>query len=361
MGAVVDGSLAEVTRDDLAQAFTNANVRAFSRVVRGGESSQDDRAYHMRFGGLGKAPAYFDSLEAHPRVPELTTGGRTSTAAGAYEATWTTWSEEQAKYGWPGFSEQEQDEFFVARLVYRRALDAVIAGRFYEACRLCKSEWTSLPGGSEENAATKHAAQVFLEYGGEITDSPSSPVSEVKPMAPLILPLLEIAASFIPQLGKMFGSGTEVQQRNVAAASMVADTLIKTTQAVNLQDAVEKIQSDPQVLNDAKEAVAKTLFEIGEAGGGGIKAARDAAAATEGDWRKLIFSGPFVLALLLLPLIYAVVGAALLKFEWLAEMTSEVRAGVIGSVTGLVLGSLVGYFYGTSASSAKKDAALGAK
>jgi hypothetical protein len=42
-------------------------------------------------------------------------------------------------------------------------------------------------------------------------------------------------------------------------------------------------------------------------------------------------------------------------------MTSEVRAGVIGSVTGLVLGSLVGYFYGTSASSAKKDAALGAK
>jgi muramidase (phage lysozyme) len=355
MGAVVDGSLAEVTRDDLAQAFTNANVRAFSRVVRGGESSQDDRAYHMRFGGLGKAPAYFDSLEAHPRVPELTTGGRTSTAAGAYEATWTTWSEEQAKYGWPGFSEQEQDEFFVARLVYRRALDAVIAGRFYEACRLCKSEWTSLPGGSEENAATKHAAQVFLEYGGEITDSPSSPVSEVKPMAPLILPLLEIAASFIPQLGKMFGSGTEVQQRNVAAASMVADTLIKTTQAVNLQDAVEKIQSDPAALQAATEAVHEILPQLTEGGGGGIDGARKFATAHESDRYGRILEVVTYTALAFL----LIANALAFAIGWFKDDWGRIEA-VIQADIGVALMAF-SFFLGSSISSKRKDEARGSQ
>lgn len=153
-------------RAPLQAALRNRNVQAFYRAVRQGESRQDDLAYRMRFGGLGQSPKYFDSFADHPRVFEPTTGGRKSSAAGAPQVTATTWDEERRKYGWPDFSPQCQDELFVARLIYRRALDAVIAGEFERACFLCGNEWTSLPGGPEENAATSRARETYVRWGG---------------------------------------------------------------------------------------------------------------------------------------------------------------------------------------------------
>jgi muramidase (phage lysozyme) len=344
-------------------ALQDTNVLAFLHVIREGESSQEPIAYRMRYGGVGKPPVFFDDLSQHPRIFEPTPSGQKSSAAGAYQATFTTWNEEQRKYGWQDFSEQSQDEFAVARIVYRGALESVISGRFDEACAKCRLEWTSLPGGAEANRATSRARQTYLKWGGRLAEvQEPAPKPEGKIMAPLIalIPtILEGLSSLIPALSNLgFGSGSEVAKRNVAAGQIVAEKLIEVTKAVNLQEAAEKIQRDPQILAAARDVVAEVVFQIGEAGGGGLDGARKAAQVADGDWRKVMFSAPFMLAMGVLPLIYAVVLAALLKFSWLAEITSEVRTGVITSVTGLILGSLMGYFYGTSASSAKKDAAL---
>jgi hypothetical protein len=62
-----------------------------------------------------------------------------------------------------------------------------------------------------------------------------------------------------------------------------------------------------------------------------------------------------------IPLIYFVVIAALLKVEWLATFTDDARMMVITAVINLALGSLIGYAYGTTIGSQKKDAALAAK
>jgi muramidase (phage lysozyme) len=345
------------SRDTLLEALQSNNLQAFLRVIREGESSQDDRAYFMRFGGLGNPPAYFDSLDAHPRIFEPTHGGKKSSAAGAYQATWTTWREEQAKYGWPDFSRQSQDEFAVARIIYRGALDAVKSGRFYEACRLCRNEWTSLPGGSEPNSATKRALAVYHEHGGALaapSDAvPVNPPEKVKPMAPIVLPLLQLASGLIPQLAALFGSGSEVAQRNVAAGKIVADTLVKATEAVNLQEAVERIQTDPQALQAAKEAVAQVWPSITESGGGGIGEARKAAYSADQvpPWKN-----PAVwVTLVFVPLIYGAAYAVL----FVPGFSDEIKVVVITAIFAGLLGSITGFFLGSSLGSQKKDSMMG--
>jgi hypothetical protein len=317
----------------------------------------------MRYGGVGKPPAFFDDLSKHPRIFEPTPSGQKSSAAGAYQATFTTWNEEQRKYGWQDFSEQSQDEFAVGRIVHRGALESVIAGRFDEACAKCRLEWTSLPGGAEANRATSRARQTYLKWGGRLGEvQEPAPKPEGTIMAPLIalIPtILEGLSSLIPALSNLgFGSGSEVAKRNVAAGQIVADKLIEVTKAVNLQEAAEKIQQDPQILAAARDVVAEVSFRSARLAGPGWMAPERPLRRLMAIGGRVMFSAPFMLAMGVLPLIYAVVLAALLKFSWLAEITSEVRTGVITSVTGLALGSLMGYFYGTSASSAKKDAAL---
>lgn len=359
-----------MTRDDLSAALAQPNVTAFLRVIREGESSQNDSAYTVMFGG-----DHFTSFANHPRKRNTRImRGRplTSTAAGAFQFIARTWDEMARAYGLVDFSPPNQDLAAVGLIARRGALDDVIAGRITDAIRKCGREWASLPGSSygQPTQALAHALEVYAAYGGRIDDSsttdsvveaPAAVIQRgVKPMAPLIPIVLEGLAALIPALGKLgFGSNSEVAQRNVAAGAMVAEKLVEVTKAVNLQEAAEKIQSDPDALEAAKQVVADVVFQIAEAGGGGIEGARNQAKLTDGDWRKVVYSGPFILAITLLPLVYAVVLAALLRFEWLAEITSEVRTGVITSVTGLILGSIVGYFYGTSASSSRKDSTLG--
>jgi muramidase (phage lysozyme) len=348
-------------RAPLQAALQHTNVQAFSFVVRNGESSADDRAYHMRYGGAGKPVAYFEDLSAHPHIFELTPSGQKSSAAGAYQATWTTWSEEQARWGWTSFGKEEQDEFFVARLMYRGALAPLIAGNFAEACRLCKAEWTSLPGGAEENRATSQALAVYQAYGGQLIDDnsprpaqpePAAPSQEVG-MAPILLPLLQAAATLIPQLGSLFAD-SDVAKRNVAAGQIMADTLVKATESVNLQDAVEKIQNDPRALSAAKQAVSDVLPTITEAGGGGLDGARKYSAdANALPWWK---QPAFIFFLSILPLVYMLASSVLFGLggtDWATEVKVMVATAIVGIIA---MGGQ--YFLGSSFSSAKKDNAL---
>lgn len=360
----------------LRAALEDVRVRAFLRVIREGESGQTASAYRMRYGGAGSAPKYFDDLTKHPKIFEQTPDGLRSSAAGAYQATWTTWIETASLWGLPDFSEQSQDEFAVARVIYRDALEDVKAGRFEEACRKCSTEWTSLPGGAEENAATKRARETWEKwlgildqadplstenYGDAVTEStirpiPSADEQEEHNMAAPLIPIAIAAAQaflprlveLIPALGAAFGSGSEVQKRNVAAASMVADAVTRTVQAPNLQAAIEELERNPAKLAEARAAVADILPTLVEAGGGGIKGARDNAAAQSGDWRKLVFSLPFVGILVFVPTIWAVVAAAVFSAPWLLPLDAQMRGTVIGFVMGTIAGGIIMYVYGAS-------------
>jgi hypothetical protein len=168
--------------------------------------------------------------------------------------------------------------------------------------------------------------------------------------------LLPSILQSLPELLKVFGSDSdsEVRKRNQAAGVVVAETLIKATNAVNLQEAEEKLRTDPAALAAAREALSPVIAQLVETGGGGIDGARKAAASPDGDWRKLVFTFPFALAVAFLPLIYSVVLAALVKRPWLAEFSDDARMMVITAVINLILGALVGYVYGQSNQAVKR-------
>lgn len=176
----------------------------------------------------------------------------------------------------------------------------------------------------------------------------SAPTIDVrKPMAPVLLALLPSLVSAIPQLAKLFGTGSAVAERNVAAAETVARLVVEATGAPNLQGAVESIQADPASRQRAAEAVEAGWYALVESGGGGIDGARkfNVAAAQTPAWRM---PAVWVTVALLLP-VYAVVGSVLWGNDW----SNEIRLQVVTAVL-VVISIVASYWLGSSSGSARK-------
>ena len=355
-----------MNRDDLRAALGDANVAAFLAVIDLGEHgphADDEDRYRTIFGG-----SKFDAPPwEHPRRP-ITAAGLTSTAAGRGQFLARTWDGLRLRYGFPDFSPECQDEAMVALIAGRGALDDVRAGRFEQAIQKCAKEWASLPFSpyGQPTLTLAAASMRYLERGGRIdepapgpddwlahehygeavTESTVQPITsdpEEAPMSPIVLPLLQIAAQFVPQLAEKFSSGSEVAKRNIAAGKVLAEAITTATNSPNLQAAVEKMQADPDAVKAAKQAVAQSWPELFEVGGG-IDDARKAAASVEQipPWKNpaVWFMGAFI------PLIY---GAAYLvltgeKFSQDAKMmvVTAIFSGLLAAGTGFFLGSSLG-------------------
>jgi len=352
---------------DYTAALHDANVQAFLRVIRAGESSQEQSAYTVMFGG-----SHFDGFAAHPNITHVS-GTLRSTAAGAYQFLFSSWGECQRALALPDFSPHSQDLAAVYLIDRRKALEDVLAGRIEEAIRKCNREWASLPGSpyGQPTRTMADALATYHQYGGlaSVPHSPSlgdtpgtypgdlprgpnpgdrgeatpsiSPDKE-KPMAPLIAALLPALGDLVPKLGALFAK-TPVAERNIKAATVAFDAIKQATGATNEQDAIQRMQADPAVAAVAAKAVEESWWQITEGGGGGIDGARKAdAAVSGGDIRK---SPSFWIAILLLPLVYMLV-ASLIGLIGTATWSDDVRAGLAGSLISAVIGGLVGYYYG---------------
>lgn len=173
-------------------------------------------------------------------------------------------------------------------------------------------------------------------------------------MAPVLAALLPSLVSLIPELGKLFGSGSAVSERNAKAAERVAEIVVAATQAQNLQGAVEAMQGDPAARTRAREAVQGAWYELVEAGGGGIDGARkwNAVAAQTPAWRM-----PAVwVSAALLALVFMVVGTVL----WAPGWSDEIRLQVVTAVL-TVIGVVSSFWLGSSAGSARKTDMLADK
>lgn len=174
-----------------------------------------------------------------------------------------------------------------------------------------------------------------------------SAIQPSKPMAPVLAALLPSIVGMIPELAKLFGSGSAVSDRNIKAAEKVAEVVIAATQAPNLQGAVESMQTDPAARQAASTAVQAAWYELVEAGGGGIDGARkfNVAAASIPAWRM---PAVWVTVALLIP-VYAVVGAVLFGNGW----SNEIRLQVVTAVL-VVISVVSAYWLGSSSGSARK-------
>ena len=388
---------------DCREALQSSNVAAFLRVIRAGESSQDDSAYSTVVGG-----GRFDAFSDHPRrmvwLPALKLN---SSAAGAYQFLGRTWDECRDALGLPDFSPASQDLAAVYLIRRRGALADVLAGEIPRAVTRCNAEWASLPG-SPYGQPTRTLAQVlavYRQWGGKLasetaaaTDQlgPRSPIEPEPmpvqpdpprdaagagwpfpksnrperyapageadpfapdpsyrpeeasmPIAPIVGALLPSLIEAVPKLGKLFGSGSAVAERNVKAAELAMGIVQQATGAVNAQAAVETIKADPAKAQAAVRAIEAQWLELTEAGGDGISGARrtDAATAERGD---MLRSPSFWITLALLPLVYMVVGSVV--GLWGGEWPSDVRAAIATAVVSLIVGGAAGYYWGQTTS-----------
>lgn len=358
----------------LLALLDNPNVRAFWHVIRVGEGTADEDGYRRMFGG-----ELFESFADHPRrAITRSLGGRpiTSTAAGAGQFLARTWDECEAALGLGDFSPANQDIAALYLIDRRKALDDVLAGRVEDAIRKCNREWASLPE-SPYGQPTRTLAQALATYdkaGGARTAQgappgaslptsqpiadrvtavdPASQPEQPMPIPAIIGALLPSFIEAIPKLGKLFGSGSEVAERNIKAAEIAVDIVKQATGARNAQEAAEMVASDPAAAQAARQAVESRWFELVESGGGGIDGARKADLAivqAEGAWWQFIRSPSFWALLLLVPLVYLLVGS-LIGLWGTATWSDDVRAGLSGSIISAIIGGAVGYYWGQTTS-----------
>lgn len=141
------------------------NLRAFLLMIQFAEGTIGSQAYSMLYGG-----SFFSGFNQHPNRA-ISRWGITSTAAGAYQFLYKTWSYLQQKLNLPDFSPKSQDLAAIELIREKAALVDVYAGRIFEAISKCRKVWASFPGagyGQTEKSRTI-LLQAYLKNGGTLT------------------------------------------------------------------------------------------------------------------------------------------------------------------------------------------------
>ena len=295
--------MAKLTEAQLQSAYDSEKVQAFLWAIRFGEGTQSEDGFRIMFGG-----ERFSDFSDHPRkaiTKSMKGKSYTSTAAGAWQFLSSTWDGLVKQYGFPDFSPKSQTLGAIALVAGRGALADVLEGRIEDAVRKCNREWASLPGspygqpvvtmekfleeyqeGLQVFAATPEEAD---EWNTPLPGSPAPPAVVVTPgkssilenlkgklVNPFIVAALPALIDLVPKLGKLFGSGSEVSERNVKAAELIANMAKEAIGARNEQELLDMIRSDPSAANAVKDVIEKGWFRLEEVGGG-VEAARASA------------------------------------------------------------------------------------
>ncbi len=133
-------------------------------MIQYAEGTIGKNAYRTLFGG-----GLVTSYSGHPNTP-IYKYGITSTAAGAYQFLYSTWSALQADLWLPDFSPPSQDKAAIELIRRKGALPDVLAGRFAEAVYKCRKIWASFPGaGYGQNEKSLFTlTQVYQAAGGQL-------------------------------------------------------------------------------------------------------------------------------------------------------------------------------------------------
>jgi muramidase (phage lysozyme) len=116
------------------------NLKAFLLMIQHAEGTIGENAYRMFFGG-----ELFTDYSVHPNRA-IHKSGITSTAAGAYQFLFRTWSSLKQQLKLSDFSPKNQDVAAIELIRQKGALPDVLAGRISIAIVKVQKIWASLPG-----------------------------------------------------------------------------------------------------------------------------------------------------------------------------------------------------------------------
>jgi muramidase (phage lysozyme) len=125
-----------------------AKVRAFMRMIRVGEGTEDEGGYQRIVGGS----TFKDHGKDMSTHPDIYIKEHNSRAAGAYQITMNNWNDKPFEK-WrtnkkiTDFTELSQDKYCVYLIKdKKKALDLIKKDKISEAIAKCRTEWASLPG-----------------------------------------------------------------------------------------------------------------------------------------------------------------------------------------------------------------------
>lgn len=203
-------------------------------------------------------------------------------------------------------------------------------------------------------AATSETAAVPPAIAPEIT--PIDGRTHMLPLIPILSALLPTLIDAVPKLGGLFGSGSEVSERNIKAAETVFQVAQTALCATNAQEVAQRVQDDPAAAQIVRKAVEDNWFQLSEAGGGGIEGARKAEAQAVADHWLAWRSPSFMALMLMLPLVYMMAGAVVGLWGTL-NLSAEVTASLITGIVTLVIGSAAGFYWGSTTTKNKPGGA----
>jgi muramidase (phage lysozyme)/phage tail protein X len=373
--------------DTLRALVADRNVQAMLRVIREAESSQTDDAYFMRWGGgkvidLSRHPG--DAIDARDRTGRVIR----SSATGAYQFLASTWNDVASVYGIPDFSPASQDAAAVALIHRAGALDDVQAGRLEAAIGKLNSVWAGLPGDryGQGGITMQRARNAWAKYGGQLATEPAraentpQPAVSAQPVdiqpgyddfgqpvhqpeAPMPAPIAAtVAAAIVPELLKLLpwhraearGVNTQAVQQAVIEAAKAAAS------RQTLEEAATVVTTDPAAQQRFVQQVAIKWQDIApalqfeEQSRKEARAFADQVTSTGPEWRQIGFG--VVISLLALTV---VLGGGVMFYQFMhADNVSGEQKGMILGALLAAFSSVLSYFFGSSASSRAKDAAL---
>ncbi len=155
-----------ITGDSQMTPQGQQNLKAFLLTIRKWESTINDSAYTMLYGG-----GHFSSFADHPRVKVPIKGtNKYSTAAGAYQILAGTWDGIKGKIGATDFSPANQDAAAIQLLKDRGAYNLILAGNFEAAKNAIRKEWASVPGSpyGQNTASESQYLLAYQSFGGNV-------------------------------------------------------------------------------------------------------------------------------------------------------------------------------------------------
>lgn len=163
-----------MTAQQLSLLLTNPNIKAFLEMIRSAEGTNYPNGYKYLFGSSPKRELLFSSYIMHPQkyVAYTDKSGKKikTSAAGAYQITYTTWKVLKARLSLVDFGPRSQDIAALELIRETGAIPLIEKGKFKEALNKVRRIWASLPA-SGNNQPEKSLAQVTAWYqkaGGSI-------------------------------------------------------------------------------------------------------------------------------------------------------------------------------------------------
>jgi len=187
----------------------NPQLAAWFRVLRAGESDpvDDERALHLlvyggRFDSLADHPRRHFDLSTHVEVPDWRHAppNSTSSAAGMFQITETTWNDYTAHVGPCAFDEAGQTACTLWLISRVSAVSDITAGDLTRAVVKCQGIWESL-----QKMPMTHIRALFAKYGGIENLAPGAIGVTPSAAAPVIATPAAPAAVNQPKRGGIMG------------------------------------------------------------------------------------------------------------------------------------------------------------